>query len=89
MNTTKALEFHIFEAFQYPGITGQNLPLSRKIPGFNYLFKYRKINDIKLILILIFSMTFFFSIDSYLCKKNSLKSWKNIQIKLKFMKNKK
>ena len=32
------LWFNIFEAYPYPEITGENLLLSREIPGFYFIF---------------------------------------------------
>ena len=43
----KRVGFNIFEAFPYPGITGQNWPLSRKFPGFNFFLNKGKLTTKK------------------------------------------
>ena len=49
--------FNIFEAFPYPGIMGQNWPLSREIPGFNFFIFKGKLMTKKLLRIFILSKT--------------------------------
>ena len=58
--------FDIYEAYPHPGITGQNWPLSREIPGYNFIFN--KSNAIKKIQILSLYHFFFQQIPIYVIK---------------------